>query len=142
VTLAGSQFGTALEVSMPKQGGGTISLPISSAADSPAFAISADAASGAVTGLTSISVFPANPTIPPGGTQQFFAVGGFTSGPKQNLTNAVTWSSSNPAVAMISNASGSQGSAAGIAVGSTTITASLGSIIGSANLTVGATAPG
>ena len=93
---------------------------------------------GNANGLTSISVTPANPSIPQGATQQFVATGSFSSGP-QDLTASVTWTSSATSVATVSNSAGSQGLAAGTAQGASTITATLNSISGTASLTV--TAP-
>src|SRR5579884_4076687 len=73
--------------------------------------------------LQSIDVTPANPTIPAGGTQQFTATGRYSDGSAKDLTASVTWSSSTPAVATMSNQAGSQGEAKGISGGSTTVTA-------------------
>src|SRR5713101_2317934 len=100
------------------------------------------AASGSVSGstaltvtaatLVSMAVAPANPSIPKGATEQFTATGSYTDGSTQNLTNTVTWTSLNPAVATISNS----GLATGLAPGSTTIQAASGSVSGSTALTV------
>jgi 6-phosphogluconolactonase (cycloisomerase 2 family)/urocanate hydratase len=86
--------------------------------------------------LVSIAVTPANQSIANGTGQQYTATGTYTDGSTQNLTSAVAWASSAPGVASISNASGSQGLASSAALGSTTITATLGSIAGSTPLTV------
>jgi trimeric autotransporter adhesin len=86
--------------------------------------------------LVSITVTPINPSIAKGTTQQFTATGTYSDSSTQNLTTAVTWSSSAAAVATISNAAGSNGLATSVAVGSTTITATSGSIAGTATLTV------
>jgi hypothetical protein len=51
----------------------------------------------------------------------FTAIGTFSDLTTQDLTDMVTWSSSNGAVAAISNASGSEGLATSVAAGSTTI---------------------
>ena len=100
------------------------------------------AASGSVTGLaaltvtpavlSSIAVSPANASIAKGRTQQFTATGMYSDGSSQNVTNSVTWTSSNPAIAAISSA----GMASGMAIGNSTIQAALGSATGSAILTV------
>ena len=90
---------------------------------------------GNASGLTSITVTPANPSIQFGTAQQFVATGKFSSG-SQDLTASVAWNSSVPAVATISNTSGTQGLATSVAQGSSTITATLNSISGSTNLTV------
>jgi len=92
---------------------------------------------GLTVGLVSIAITPLTASIrlgPPPQTQQFTATGTFTSGPQQNITNFVAWSSSMPAVATI-NASGL---ATPVAVGTTMIGASSGTILQSqlATLTV------
>ena len=86
--------------------------------------------------LVSIGVTPANPTIARGTTQQFIATGIFTDATTQNLTSSVTWTSSVPAIATISNASGFNGLASAAAPGGTTITATSGLISGNTTLTV------
>ncbi len=85
-------------------------------------------------GLTSISVTPANPTVSVGTFQRFIATGTFSSGPPQTLAS-VTWSSSNTSVATITNDVGSKGFADN-SPGTTTITATAGSMSGSTLLTV------
>jgi Domain of unknown function (DUF1929)/Bacterial Ig-like domain (group 2) len=86
--------------------------------------------------LTSIAVTPAQSSVAVGSTQQFTATGTYNNGTTNNITTSVTWSSSNAAAATISNTSGSQGLATGVAVGSTTITASVNTIKGSTSLAV------
>jgi trimeric autotransporter adhesin len=90
--------------------------------------ISEAPASVTVLAPTSIAVAPANASMFAGSTQQFTATGTFADGGVRDLTNLVTWSSQSPAVAVISNASGSRGlaTAANIAGGSTVIVATLG----------------
>jgi len=82
--------------------------------------------------LVSLAVTPSSPSIASGGSAQFAATGTYNNGTTQDLTSAVTWSSSAPAIATIS----SQGLASGAAFGSTTITASAGSLTASASLSV------
>jgi len=82
---------------------------------------------GCITQLRSIAVTPADPTILIGGNLQFMATGSYTGGCTANLTNSVTWSSSNAGVITINNS----GDATGVAQGSATITAGLGAISGS-----------
>lgn len=69
VTVTGSNFGTAPQVSMPQQGGGTISLPLSSlTAGSLVFVISSGAASGAIVisnGFAGVSTSSAFTVTPP-----------------------------------------------------------------------------
>jgi 6-phosphogluconolactonase (cycloisomerase 2 family)/urocanate hydratase len=86
--------------------------------------------------LTSIAVTPTNPTVADGLTEQFTATGTYTDNTTQNLTSAVTWTSSAPAIATVSNASGSNGLATSQSVGTTTVRAALGGISGSTGLTV------
>ncbi len=82
--------------------------------------------------LVSITVTPATPIIPLGTNQQFAATGTYTDNSTANLTNSVTWSSSNTSVAPVNNS----GMAASLSEGSTTITASLDAISGGTVLTV------
>lgn len=86
--------------------------------------------------LLGIIVYPHFATIAVGGTQQFKASGYYKelwlNPPLFNITNAVTWTSSNTAVATVN----SSGLATGVAVGIATITATSGSISDSSPLTV------
>lgn len=86
--------------------------------------------------LQSISVSPVSAMIAAGTTQQFSAKGLYSDGSTQNLTALVSWTSSDFSIATVSGASGSQGLAAGVAPGSTVIGALVGSLLGSATLTV------
>jgi uncharacterized protein YjdB len=81
--------------------------------------------------LVSIAVTPANPLVVAGNTQQFTAMGTYSDGSTQNLTSTAVWTSSNTTVATIN-----AGLATTLTTGSTTITATSGSITGSTNLTV------
>ncbi len=85
--------------------------------------------------LVSISVTPSTFALAPGQTQQFVAVGTFSSGSPQIL-QGVVWTSSNPSVAVISNSSGNAGAVNAQDLGTTTITATVGSVSGSASLNV------
>ncbi len=67
-----------------------------------------------------------------GGTTQFKASGTYTNNTTQDLTNSVIWNSSNTGVATISNT----GLAIPVSAGTTTITATLGSISGSTTWTI------
>jgi hypothetical protein len=86
--------------------------------------------------LDSIAVTPATPSVPAGLTQAFTATGTFSDRTLRDLTGQVTWASSAPSVAQISNATGSRGVATGVASGTATITAKLGQVSGTATLTV------
>jgi trimeric autotransporter adhesin len=82
--------------------------------------------------LVSISVTPANTSIGTGSTQQFTATGNYSDGSTQNLTSAATWGSSAMGVATIA----AGGLATGVTPGSTNISATMNSIVGSTMLSV------
>jgi hypothetical protein len=86
--------------------------------------------------LSSITITPASPNILSGTTKQLLATGTYSNGTTQDLTTSVTWSSSDTGVATISSTAGSNGLVTSLAAGTTTITASSGSISGSTLLTV------
>ncbi|MGY1495029.1 Ig-like domain-containing protein, partial [Aeromonas dhakensis] len=75
---------------------------------------------------TSLLLTPGTATVPAGFEQQFTATALLSDGSVLDVTdNAVlSWSSSNPGIATISNTEGSKGLATGIATGTVTITAS------------------
>jgi hypothetical protein len=82
--------------------------------------------------LTSIAVTPADATLTAGATQQYTATGTYSDSSTLDLTNQVTFASSTTATATISPA----GLATAVAAGTTTISATLGSVSGSTGLTV------
>ena len=84
--------------------------------------------------LVSIAVTPANPTIAAGTNQQFVATGTYSDASTAVITGSVTWASATPATATI----GSTGLAHGVAVGTSSISATLGLVSGSTVLTVSA----
>lgn len=86
--------------------------------------------------LVSIAVTSSSASIAVGIMLQFTATGNYSDGSSQNLTSSVTWSSSNLAVATISNSAGTQGLATSLGTGQTTIAATLGSQTGQEVLTV------
>jgi Bacterial Ig-like domain (group 2) len=71
-------------------------------------------------GIVSIAVTPPAAVIVITAPVQFTAVGSYANGSTQNLTDSVTWSSSNTAAATVS----STGLVTGVAAGTSTITAS------------------
>jgi len=93
-------------------------------------------------GLVSIQVLPANGSLPLTTALQFQAIGAFSDGSQQDLTTSTVWNSTDPAAATISNSTGGQGLAKSAAAGTTTISASAGSISGSTGLAVTAMVPG
>jgi trimeric autotransporter adhesin len=83
--------------------------------------------------LVSIAVTPANPSVANPGTQQFTATGTYSSGPTQDITTQVAWTSAKTLVATIG---GNTGLATTVGPGTSTITATLGSVSGNTLLTV------
>lgn len=112
-------------VSSTGQGAATIS------ASYQGFIASTQLTVGAPT-LVSITVTPSSQNVPIGLTRQFVATGIYTAGPTKNLTAEVTWASSTPAFSSIT----AGGLATALTRGTTTITATQGSVTGSAQLTV------
>ena len=88
--------------------------------------------------LVSIAVTPAAPSIALGQSQRFIATGTYTDRSTKDITTNVTWSTSNALVAVVSNTTGSNGQATSSGQGTATIKATMGSVAGSATLTVGA----
>jgi len=91
--------------------------------------------------INSIAVTPANPTTTVGSTLQFKATGTFSDNTTRDMTNFVTWTSSNTVVAIIGpNTSVTPplvpGQARGLAVGTSTITATSATVSGTTTLTV------
>jgi hypothetical protein len=85
--------------------------------------------------LTSITVTPSATSISAGGTQQYTATGTYSDGSTEDISSEVNWGSGTTSVATISTG----GLATGVADGTSTITASDGSVLGTASLTVGPT---
>src|SRR5258707_7717321 len=82
--------------------------------------------------LTSIAVTTTTPSIAKGTSATFVATGTFADQTTQNLTSQVTWISSVPGTATISNA----GVATSVAKGTTVVSAKLGTVTGTLTLTV------
>jgi hypothetical protein len=85
--------------------------------------------------LQSITIAPAQLTLPTGGTAQLAATGNFSSGPAQPLTSAAQWSSSVSSVATVSAAGLVTCNAGATMNGSATITATSGSVSASIGVT-------
>jgi hypothetical protein len=81
--------------------------------------------------LLSIAVTPTQSTLPLGDSEPLTATGTFSNATIQTLTS-VSWSSSSPAIATIN----STGSASSVSVGYVTISATVGSVTGTAALRV------
>ena len=87
--------------------------------------------------LVSIAVTPAAPSIAAGQTRQFAAMGTYNDKSIANITSIVTWTSSNVATATIqTTGKANPGLATGLAAGTITITATLGTISATTTLTV------
>ena len=86
-------------------------------------------------GLLSIALSPVSPWVPVGSTEDFVATGTFSGNTTQILSSA-TWTSSNTAVATITNDSSNSGHADAVASGTTIIEACTGSVCGSTTMTV------
>jgi trimeric autotransporter adhesin len=82
--------------------------------------------------ITSISITPEGFTVPIGISQQFVASAVYSDGSSQDLVSGVTWTSSLPSAATID----ANGGATTLAAGTTTITATVGSLTDSTTLTV------
>ena len=105
---------------------------------------------GDVTGTATMEVSPAalvsldvhpldsaeSSSLAKGMTRQYQAFGTFSNTYRGDVTSSVTWSSSDNAVATVSNVPGSNGMASAISAGTTTITATSGGISGSSTLSV------
>ena len=87
--------------------------------------------------LASIAVTPSVATIAPGATQQFKATGTWSDGSTGDVTSTANWSSSSTSVATVSAA----GLATAAAAGTTTLTATISGVTGTAMLTVTPAAP-
>jgi hypothetical protein len=94
-----------------------------------------------VTGTTTLTItarVPSSITVTPsssfnvGATQQFTATANYTGGVTANMTSNVTWTIANTSVATIS----SSGLAIGVAAGTSTVTATLSGVTGTAPITV------
>jgi hypothetical protein len=86
--------------------------------------------------LVSIKITPQSLKLPATIETQLTATGQFGNGDHLDLTSAVTWTSSTPSVATVSNSADSPGVATGVATGSTTVSAAFAGISATTDLTV------
>jgi len=126
ISNAAGSAGLATSIS---QGAVTITASLGSVSGSSGLAVTPAT-------LVSIALIPANPSIASGTSQQFAATGTYTDNSTHDVTALVTWNSSDTTVASISNASGSNGLTTSMSQGTITITATLGTIVGSTGLSV------
>jgi trimeric autotransporter adhesin len=108
-------------------GGGSASITATSGSVSGTASLTVSVAT-----LVSIAVTPNTPSMAVGTTKQFTATGTFSDSSQQDITSAVLWTSSTPAVATVS----AQGLATSLATGTTTVKATFGGVSGSTTLTV------
>jgi uncharacterized protein YjdB len=93
---------------------------------------SANLTVNAVANLTAIAITPQLSSIPISTTQQFSAIGTYSDGSTRDLSSLVTWSSSSTVTATVDV----NGLVTSIAAGTTTITATLGSVTQTFTITV------
>jgi len=86
--------------------------------------------------LTKLAVSPPQMAVASGATQPFVAAGTFSDGFVMDVTVFVTWLSSKPTVAPVSNATGTKGQAKALSKGTTTITATKAGVSATATLAV------
>src|SRR5260221_6604642 len=113
------------------QGAGTATVFANLLGISASAAMTVDAVS-----VTSVTISPANPMLPVGFSSHLYATAQYSDGSTHDVTAQAVWSSSNTAVATVSNAAGSQGQDTGLASGTATVSAHFGGVQGSATLTV------
>ncbi|MGB8834333.1 MAG: Ig-like domain-containing protein, partial [Candidatus Sulfotelmatobacter sp.] len=85
--------------------------------------------------ISSIAVTPSSTSIRSEYTQQFTAIATYSDGSSQDITQSATWISSSPEIASVNFT----GLATGMLAGTTTVSASSGSVTGSTSLTVSTT---
>ena len=115
-------------VATKAQGTATIAATLSGVSGSVTLTVSAPV-------IASLSLSSVGAAIARGTTVQFSAMGTLTNGTTENATGLVTWTSSNPSVVNI-NVNGAPGLAMGLTAGTSTITATAGSVSQSAVMTV------
>lgn len=90
--------------------------------------------------LQALAISPAQPSVPKGVTVQLVALATLSDGSIEDVTEAVVWASSAPTIATISSSGKTAGQASALAVGQSTITASLDGKVATATLFVSAAA--
>jgi hypothetical protein len=85
-----------------------------------------------VVSLVSLQISPASPTMAVHGTQQFTATGAYSDGTTADITTSATWASSNAGVVSVTSA----GMATAAGPGQATLSATVGALQASTNVTV------
>ncbi|MEW5850729.1 MAG: Ig-like domain-containing protein [Myxococcota bacterium] len=86
--------------------------------------------------LDALLIDPSSQAFPNGTTLQLRALGVYTDGSQQDLTSSVLWESTEPDIAQVSNAPGSQGLVTAVELGEVSVTAAYNGVTGVAMLTV------
>ncbi len=86
--------------------------------------------------LTRLTIAPLSPTVPKGATQAFNATGVFNNNTTRDVTNEVTWTSTNTSVLGISNANGTRGQATAVNAGTSVVEATLDGVSAATTATV------
>jgi len=86
--------------------------------------------------ISTLTLSPLTPSVGKGLTRQFTATGTFSDATSQDLTSDVSWSSTVPTVAAISNSRGSEGLASALLEGTTDISATFDGMTASTTMTV------
>lgn len=86
--------------------------------------------------LIDLRISPPSASVAPGATTALRAIGEFDEGREDDVTEQMSWSSSNPSVATVSNAAGARGIVTGVAPGTATIVATGHGVSASATVTV------
>ena len=118
VSNAAGQKGQATALTT---GAGQVQATLSGVTGSATFTVSASP-------LTSIAVTPNPLSLVLGLNASLVATGTYQNGTTQILTTQVAWAVTDPSIASVSNAATTAGRVSGIAVGSTTVTATLSGI--------------
>jgi trimeric autotransporter adhesin len=83
--------------------------------------------------LSSIAITPKPVSLAKGATQNLTATGNYSDGTTYDLTNVVTWLSSDSTIAPVSNATGSHGLLSAAAAGNATVTATFQNVTSAAD---------
>lgn len=86
--------------------------------------------------LVDIKITPKDATIQAGDEGQYSATGVFSDGSSVYVTREVTWSTGNANIARMQNGPEREGYLKAISAGTTTVTARMGNVIGTTNVTV------
>jgi trimeric autotransporter adhesin len=86
--------------------------------------------------LVSLTIMGAASGVPVNGTKKLVATGTYSDASTEDLTNSAVWSSTNTAVASISNSIPNVGKVTGLAAGTSTVTANIGLVSANILLTV------